>query len=156
MPLPLPAKLEDQRAHLIRYIEIHRPQGSLNNAVTIVFDGQPDTGGWPQTTQAFGVVFSQNETADDLIGRMVEQSSTRKSMVVVSDDRAVQMVCRSWGAQIRSVQDFMRFGHVRSQKMIRPLAAPNLEGTKIVSQKIQNQINDELSALWIRRSKKNS
>ncbi len=33
-------KLEDQRRHLIRFVEQHRPQGSANNRVTIIFDGE--------------------------------------------------------------------------------------------------------------------
>ena len=36
-----PKRLEDGRAGLIAFIEMRQPQGSRNNMVTVVFDGQP-------------------------------------------------------------------------------------------------------------------
>ena len=34
--------LEDGRRGLLRWIETQRPQGSVNNTLTVVFDGNPD------------------------------------------------------------------------------------------------------------------
>ncbi len=34
--------LEDGRRGLLRWIDHSRPQGSVNNQVTVVFDGHPD------------------------------------------------------------------------------------------------------------------
>jgi len=78
-------KLEDRRRHLVRFIEQHAPQGSPNNRVTIVFDGDLDIfGGMTSTTAK--IIFSQGESADDKIKRIVSQAENVKNVVVVSDD----------------------------------------------------------------------
>ena len=38
IPALVDKDLETSRDHLIRLIEIHRPQGSLQNSVTVIFD----------------------------------------------------------------------------------------------------------------------
>ena len=77
-------KLEDSRASLIHFIEINRPQGSLNNTVTIVFDGQPGMIG-QSGSEMVRVVFSRGESADDCIKKMVLSSKNSKRMVVVTE-----------------------------------------------------------------------
>src|SRR3989338_5991790 len=86
--------LEEQRQKLIAYIEQLRPQGSPSNQVTIVFDGQP------QMMQSLmrspvKVTFSQNESADDKIKKLVYEAGNKKNIVVVTNDRDIQYAVRA-------------------------------------------------------------
>jgi predicted RNA-binding protein with PIN domain len=150
MPPPLPVKLEDQRSRLIRYIEVRQPQGSVQNEVTVIFDGQEGVDGWNRC-HAVKVIFSTGETADDVIRKMVEHSSRVKQMVVVTDDRALGVACRNYGAKIRSVDDFMCFRGSRRERMV------TRTKTKIVSKELpwslQDQITRELKDIWVRPPK---
>ena len=67
------AKLEDQRRYLVHFMEQHRPQGSVNNRVTIVFDGSTDVFGGMRSSAA-KIIFSQGESADDKIKKIVGQA----------------------------------------------------------------------------------
>jgi len=100
------AKLEDQRRHLVRFIEQHTPQGSSNNRVTIVFDGNPEVFGGMSSPTA-KIVFSQGESADDTIKKIVAQAANTKDIVVVTDDRDIQYAIRACGATASSVQAFL-------------------------------------------------
>src|SRR5437762_110274 len=106
MPGELPGKLEDQRLKLIRYLEIHQPQGSSRNQITIVFDGKFGVFGSAESG-TIKVVFSKDETADELIKSMVDAAANHKNIVVVSDDRSVQYAVRALGAQVKAVSEFM-------------------------------------------------
>lgn len=148
MPPPVPAKLEDQRQHLVRYIENHRPQGSLNNPVTVVFDGQAGIG-YGVRARPVSVVFSQDETADDLIQKIVAGSSVKKSTVVVTDDRQVQISCRALGANIQSVSAFMRFQKAGSKPVKGRPPAKTADPVKPISRQDEARINAELSKIWL-------
>jgi predicted RNA-binding protein with PIN domain len=148
MPPPVPAKLEDQRQCLVRYIENHRPQGSLNNPVTIVFDGQAGIGSGVRA-QPVSVVFSQDETADDLIRKMVAGSSVKKSTVVVTDDRQVQISCRALGANIQSVSAFMRFPKAGSRPAKGRPRRNTADPVKPISRQEEDRINAELAKIWL-------
>jgi predicted RNA-binding protein with PIN domain len=90
--------LEDGRRGFLKWIEHSRPQGSVNNQVTVVFDGHPDYfGGSPQGE--IRVIFSDGCSADDQIKRMVEEDADRKNCVVVSDDKDIFLYARSLGAR---------------------------------------------------------
>ena len=81
LPVLTQKNLEDARNDLIRFIEIHRPQGSSNNSVTIVFDGQPGMGGQPDAS-GVKIIFSSGESADDYIKRAVSRSPRDRKSVV--------------------------------------------------------------------------
>ncbi len=91
--------LEDGREGLLRWIDHSRPQGSVNNQVTVVFDGHPDHFGALGSQGEIRVIFSDGCSADDKIKLMVEEDVDQKNCVVVSDDKDIFLYARSLGAR---------------------------------------------------------
>ena len=56
-----------------------RPQGSVNNQVTVVFDGHPDHFGGTSQGE-IRVIFSDGCSADDKIKRMVEEDAGHEKL----------------------------------------------------------------------------
>jgi predicted RNA-binding protein with PIN domain len=140
------AKLEDQRWYLVRFIEQHRPQGSMNNRVTVVFDGNTDVyGGMRSTTVK--VVFSQGEPADDTIRKIVEQAENTKDIVVVSDDRDIQYAVRALGA--KTVGTLVFLGKVRDPKRTDSRKGPSPERERYISKNDEFKITSEFSRIWL-------
>ena len=99
MPQLAELKLEDGRDRLIRFIDEHRPHGSLRNSITVVFDGSEAVCSWP----VFGevkVLFSKGETADDLIKHLIEGASDPHAVILVSDDRDLQHFAKAYAAEV--------------------------------------------------------
>ena len=131
--------LEDGRRGLIRWIENARPQGSVNNTVTVVFDGNPDFfGASPQGHTR--VIFSDG-SADDKIKLMVEEDADRGRCVVVSDDKDIVLYARALGARVMSVPSFTK------SKTARKAGATD---GKYISLSRQEKINKELSGIWLK------
>ncbi len=144
--------LEEGRLGLLKWIEQAKPQGSVNNEVTVVFDGHPDHAGAsamisPGQARVQGdvrVIFSDGCSADDQIKRMVEEDKHRKNCVVVSDDKDIFLYARSLGTKVISVKDFTSAGastgpHGRQEA-----------AKKHISLSRQEAINKELSRLWLK------
>ena len=64
MPALNSLKLEDGRRGLVRFVEANRPQGSVRNSITIIFDGKEDIWG-SESSGEVRVLFSKGETADE-------------------------------------------------------------------------------------------
>lgn len=154
MPGEMTGKLEEQRLKLIRYLEARHLQGSERNQLTIVFDGKFGFFG-QQDSYSVRVVFSQDETADDLIKEIVASSPAPKSIVVVTDDRPVQFAVKALGAQIKSVDDFMQFTVSKSSgkhaKVKKPAAGT---GKKPISHTLEAKINAEFEQIWLKKKPK--
>jgi predicted RNA-binding protein with PIN domain len=134
-------KLEDQRLHLIRFIEQFTPQGSPKNQVTIVFDGHPDIFGGMSSLSA-KVIFSHGESADDKIKTIVSESKNVRNIVVVSDDRDIQYAVRALGAKVSSVKGFLSKG----KSVYKDLPEPEKDISKIDEAKITS----ELERIWLK------
>jgi predicted RNA-binding protein with PIN domain len=131
--------LEDGRLGLLRWIGDVSPQGSLNNQVTVVFDGHPDySGSTPQGD--IRVIFSDGCSADDQIKRMVEEMPAKKNCVVVSDDKDIFLYARSLGARVMSVRQFT------SQRATARVAPT---GGKHIPLSRQEKINKEFFRIWL-------
>jgi len=140
--------LKDARRGLLRWISDSRPQGSVNNQVTVVFDGaegsnrlvlKPDTHSSSQ--EEIRVIFSDGCSADDEIKRMVEEMPLKKNCVVVSDDKDIFLYARSLGAKVMSVAAFTSKPgglHTRQDP-----------GGKYISLSRQEMINKELFQIWL-------
>ena len=142
--------LEGGRRKLVTILETRRPQGSLHNRVTVVFDGQPGVGPF-QNPGPVKVVFSCGQSADEKIKQMVGRSESKKTTIVVTDDRAIQYYVRSLGAGVLSVRDFW---HAR----LTPEASPRTtapETGKRISRVQEMRITDELSRIWLKPRKRN-
>jgi predicted RNA-binding protein with PIN domain len=133
--------LEDGRRALLQWIENSRPQGSVNNQVTVVFDGHPDHfGAVPHGD--IRVIFSDGCSADDKIKLMVEEDDSRKNCVVVSDDKDIYLYARSLGARVMSVDTFTaKFKGVQGRQ--------DSDG-KYISLSRQEKINKEFSKIWLK------
>ena len=142
--------LEDGRRALIRWIETARPQGSANNALTVVFDGNPDFFG-ATPGGATRVIFS-NGSADDKIKLMVEEDADPRQCVVVSDDKDIVLYARALGSKVMSVVVFtkaMREPGSLSKSKSHARGGHDGEG-KYISLSRQEKINKELSGIWLK------
>lgn len=146
--------LEDGRAKLIRFVRDRQPQGSPRNAITIVFDGQEGVCSFDFLGQS-GVIFSKGETADDLIKRMVEESSAPRDIVLVTDDRDLLYFCRTQGAEIWSVARFLAHGEKAAQKAGTGIAPRGTSGNdgKTIPKVFEDRVNRELKDVWLKGKK---
>ncbi len=133
----------DVRESFLRYLRLKNLTGSLKNKVYVVFDGYPERGAPPGTTgiEAF---FSYDESADDVIRRLVEKSARKKELIVVSDDREVRFFAKSAGASVQGVEEFI--GH--KERTARP-GSQEAPETK-VSYSQMERINKELRERWLK------
>lgn len=121
------------------WINACRPQGSVRNSVTVVFDGKEEFFG-SQVDDETGVkiIFSKGQSADDLIKKIIEQSSDQRTWVVVSDDKDIKLYVRAMGASVMSVKEFMKS------------AAQQTRPDKYISLTDQARINRELERIWLK------
>ena len=141
--------LEDGRRGLLRWIGDSRPQGSVNNQVTVVFDGAE---GSDSLHGEIRVIFSDGCSADDKIKRMVEEDAGRKNCVVVSDDKDIFLYARSLGAKIMSVAAFKSKGTVplSSRGQSPSVDTRQDDGGKYIPLSRQEKINKELRFFWLK------
>ena len=134
--------LEDGRRRFLSWIDNTRPQGSVNNPVTVVFDGHPDHFG-DMRQGDIKVIFSDGCSADDKIKMMVEEDADQRNCVVVSDDKDIFLYARSLGCKIMSVTAFTTKsrGNIHGQKEA---------GEKYISLTRQEKINKELKNFWLK------
>ena len=144
-------KLEDGRNGLIRMIEIYQPQGSLNNRVTIVFDGQP--GMWGQASvPTVNVIFTETGSADDKIKSLVEDSRLKKNIVVVSDDKDIKFAVRPLGATVMGVKEFLSKCRPRSTSTkfsSKKIKMRVKEEEKSISKSLEYKITSEFERIWL-------
>ena len=147
-------KLEDSRESLIKWVEVKNPQGSFRNQVTIVFDGQSGVGGYHKSFLV-KVLFSWEESADDLIKKIVSVQENKKSTVVVTDDREIQYYVRALGAQVLSVDEFFRRAQPPEVKQSSTKSKKNFqEEKKDISKTLESKINAEFEKIWLEKKSK--
>ena len=146
-------RLEDGRAGLIRFIRERRPQGSDRNGITVVFDGQEDVVGVVEPATDVRVVFSRGMSADDHIREWVEHAPDPQNIICVTDDRELALACRHRGARIWSVDEFISKGYREEAAAARRSEDKRRrEGDgKVIPQTVARKIDQELSALWVRK-----
>lgn len=138
--------LKNGRWGLIHYFEIYRPQGSIKNKVTIVFDGKSEVG-LPSERQLkksnLDVVFSQDETADEKIKKLVCRIPNPKQVIVVTDDRELKEAVKMYGVKVISVKEISRKKFPQpDEKIIRAKTTLNIEEME--------KITKELEKIWLR------
>ena len=139
------SSLELSRASLIQFIKVSRPQGSQNNRVTIVFDGQANASiSWPSYQDSgTRVIFSQGMSADEKIKELVEAADNPKNIVVVTNDRDIQICVKSFQARVKTVQEFT------SAFKASPLNN-SPENRLSLSAQAAAKITDEMKQLWLK------
>ncbi len=97
------------RQKLVQFLERERPQGSFRNRVTIVFDGQAGViGDWRGAShRSIRVIFTEGESADDRILKLIEGENEPGQTVIVTDDRELSYRTRQLRAKTLSVKEFL-------------------------------------------------
>ncbi len=133
---------------------MRRPQGSIKNKITVVFDGQEGIAYGLQTPPFVRVLFSAGETADDKIRTLVHASSNKKSLIVVTNDRELGYAVKALGSRCISVEQFLKKGAISLQK-----ASPSkkkrrpLYEEKHISKIKEYRITTELEKIWLKHEK---
>jgi predicted RNA-binding protein with PIN domain len=130
---------------LIQCIRNNHLCGSMKNKVTIVFDGYPTMSNPMQPNSDCEVLFSQDESADDRIRRLVETCANPKIVVVVTDDRSVQFHAKSAGAKVEGVEVFMTAKALSHAARMRKLDE-KIDISSVDAQKIDR----EFRQIWLK------
>ncbi len=130
---------------LVDFISCHKLSGSKNNRVTIVFDGYPLSGEIPPQERGMICVFSRMLEADEIIKKLIEASGERKNIIVVSDDKEVQLAAKLLHARVCPVQEFI-CGKKRSNFSLSQDSSNDDE----LSYSKKQQINAELKEKWLK------
>jgi predicted RNA-binding protein with PIN domain len=143
---------EEGRASLVRIIENENLPGSVNNELTILFDGRPGRTDTPGTLRV-KVAFTGDESADDRIKQIVTDAKNKKFYVVVTDDRDLQYYVRSLGAQVLKVGEFLNKAksHQDTTHAQEPAGG---EPVKVLPKTLQEAITTELEQIWLGKKKK--
>ena len=144
---------QNSREGLIRLVEVYKPQGSAHNRVTIVFDGKSGILSDARVSSV-KVVFSENESADDKIRRIIGDSAKKKQMIVVTDDKELRFSVRALGAEAISVADFLSKFKKQGTQVTRGTPAKNKEDEKHISKTLEYQITSELERIWLKGDKR--
>lgn len=101
-------ELKKKREYLINLLINKMPHGK--NKITIIFDGKYEIySSNKQNLKEYGieVIFTNFETADDKIKKLVERSNNPKEIIVITDDREIQYYVRYYGCKIVTAVDFL-------------------------------------------------
>jgi len=144
--------LEQGRKGLIKIVETQKPQGSVNNKVTIIFDGKPGVFGSTASSCA-RILFTSGHSADEKIKDLVDKTKNRKNTVVVTNDKDVRFYVRALGAQVCQVKEFLDKSRwsASSAKGKKKREALIDIGKKKLSGSLAAKINSELKDIWLRK-----
>jgi len=130
---------------LADFIRLNRLTGSKNNSMVLVFDGYPPRSEDIPRENGLVCMFSRAKEADELISKIIEDSASPKNIVVVSDDKEVQLTSRFLHAQICNIQEFICGKKDNRSATDLKLAAVDF---KLSYAKMQ-KINAELRKKWL-------
>ena len=142
-PVSRPA-LNVQQA-LADFIKSNKLTGSKNNTLVLVFDGYPPASEEIPRENGLFCMFSRAKEADELIKKIIQDSSSPKNIIVVSDDKEVQLTSRFFYAQVCGVKEF-----ICGKKNKAQLAA--FQETEVdfkLSYAKMQKINAELKKRWL-------
>jgi hypothetical protein len=129
----------------VDFIRFNKLTGSKNNHLLIVFDGYPPSQGDIPAREGMRCLFSGVKEADELIKKIVQDSASPKNIVVVSDDKEVQLTSRFLRAQICSVGDFICSRRDSRLEANKKKAALDFK----LSYSEMQKINAELKKKWL-------
>lgn len=126
---------------LLAFIRTQRLTGSVKNKATVVFDGYsaPSLSGYNET--GIDIIFSRKISADEKIKMLIEESSQRKIILVVSDDKDIKLFTKFLGARSVGVEEFIN--RKKTENLKKDLLKPELTYSQT------EQINRELKKIWL-------
>jgi predicted RNA-binding protein with PIN domain len=136
------SRIRDQRLALFEFIRKEKLCGSVKNKVTVVFDGYAgdlNTGDYD-----IEVIFSQEQSADDKIKKIVQMQGNVRNIVVISDDREIKDFVKLCGMKAVGIEEFIQ--HKKKHKM--PKDDESLKPELTYSMMLQ--INRELRKTWLK------
>lgn len=103
--------LEAQREALLGLIARNSPQGSPNNRVTLVFDGNYNISmaAGPRTGSPGGpeVIFTEGASADEKIEELVLAAGNPSEITIVTNDKGIRRRVGGTGARVMGLEEFM-------------------------------------------------
>lgn len=126
------------------FIRLNRLTGSPKNTVILVFDGYPAPGQEIPEEQGLIWIYSRRIDADEKIKNLVEESGQPKNIIVISDDRQVQLMARFLHAQPCGVEEFI-CGKKNNKSAA--IAKAGLDDIKLTYSQMQ-KINAEFKKRW--------
>lgn len=147
-------KSQEPRREFLEFIRLGHLTGSFKNKVLIIFDGF--SGLEPLNAERFNIdiVFTQEETADNYIKRIVDKSANTKNIIVVSNDKEIGFFIKSSGARSQSVEEFLSPLFIRNglvfhqEKRQRGHKSNSLKAELNYSE--TEKINKELKDIWLK------
>ena len=135
-------KFKDSRYGLLRFIRDNHLTGSMKNSVLVVFDGYR---GNIELGSELGieVIFSQEESADEKIKKLIQNNPNNKSTIVVSDDREIRFFVKGYNSGTMTVEDFISVSKKNKQRK-----GEYVKEELSYSQRLK--IDRELAKLWLK------
>lgn len=127
------------------FILFNKLTGSSKNTVVLVFDGYPAIDCEIPEEKGYIWIYSRKIEADEKIKEIVEQAVQPRNIVVVSDDRQIQLTARLLHANICSVEEFICGKKNGKLSVGKEVNSDNIELTYAVKQKI----NAEFKKKWL-------
>lgn len=131
---------------LANFIKFNKLTGSKNNQIILVFDGYPPPVVDIPQEENIACIFSRSKEADELIKKIIENSVSPKNIIVVTDDKEVQLASRFLHAQVSSIEAF-----ICGKQNKKSISAKKFdsEDPKLSYSKMQI-INAELAKKWLK------
>ncbi|MBM3255831.1 MAG: NYN domain-containing protein [Candidatus Omnitrophica bacterium] len=144
----IPKLSKDYQKALLEFITVNKLCGSPRNRITVVFDGFPAVSDSGLKVTEASIIFSEQDSADSVIKRLVEDSRQPKNIQVISDDRELCLSVRLSGGCVLGVEEFIS----RKQKVL------DKKKTYLSSAEIKPElnrieilkINQELERKWLK------
>ena len=131
---------------ILSFIILKKPTISRKNKIVLVFDGFPQSQWRNIEGQNAEMIFSRKISADERIKRLIEESGSRKNIIVVSSDRELCLIAKSLGASVQSIEEFFSVKKKSSQSR----AGHEAAGLEELSFSQKHKINEELIKIWLK------
>jgi predicted RNA-binding protein with PIN domain len=132
------------RKDLVLFIKKHQLCGSHNNKVTVVFDGHFDSTEHGSDA-VVKVLYSMDETADEVIKRLIDRHQNKKQIVVVSNDREIITYSKDKNAQTLKVDEFTK------KSLVKKIDTDESD-QRDLPYSVEKEINQELKKIWLNES----
>ncbi len=141
-------KMDCPQLALLDLIKSKRLCGSRNNQVTVVFDGYSAEIDSICADREIKVIFSREETADEKIKKIIDNSGNMRNIVVVSDDKEIVYFAKYAGCKPMGINEFMGRLAISDERKKIYSNEKNLSKQDLNYNQIK-KINDELKKIWL-------